>query len=86
MSKPESKQSSDNSLLGDMNAEDFRRYGYELIDWISEYLSHPEQHAVLSRVRPGEFQSQIPSSPPAAGESMNAVIQDVDKLIAPYLT
>ncbi|MBA2341781.1 MAG: amino acid decarboxylase [Pyrinomonadaceae bacterium] len=69
-----------------MNAEDFRRYGYELIDWISDYLSHPEQYAVLSRARPGEFQSKIPSSPPAAGESMDAILKDVDKLIAPALT
>ncbi len=72
--------------LGDMSAEDFRRYGHDLIDWISDYLAHPEQHAVLSSIKPGEFEAQIPSAPPATGESMDAIISDVDKLIAPALT
>ena len=72
--------------LGDMSADDFRRYGHEFIDWISDYLERPEQHAVLSSVKPGEFETQIPASPPAVGESMEAIISDVENIVAPALT
>ena len=27
-------------LLGDMPPEDFRRYGYEIVDWIANYFEH----------------------------------------------
>lgn len=72
--------------LGDMNAADFRRYGHEIIDWIGEYLENMESRPVLAAVRPNEFRAQIPESAPAQSESMEAILADVDRLIAPALT
>jgi aromatic-L-amino-acid decarboxylase len=71
---------------GDMGAEEFRRYGHEVIDWISNYLEREGEHHVLSQVKPGELTSQLPLSPPATGEEMGAILSDIDHLIVPALT
>ena len=71
---------------GDMNATEFRRFGHELIDWISDYFERIEELPVLSQIEPGDLKAQLPSGPPAQGESMAAIIADVDRLIVPALT
>ena len=71
---------------GDMSAEDFRRYGYQLIDWISNYFERIEQFPVLSQIEPGDLISQLPAAPPAAGETMDEILSDIDRLIVPALT
>src|SRR5882672_98812 len=72
--------------LGDMSKEDFRRFGHELVDWVAEYLEHVEDLPVLSQIEPGELKAQLPTSPPDKGESMAAILADVDRLIVPALT
>src|SRR6267143_4501888 len=72
--------------LGDMSAEEFRRFGHEIIDWIADYFEHIEDLPVLAQIEPGELRAQLPSSPPQAGEPMEAILADVDRLIVPALT
>lgn len=71
---------------GDMEASEFRRFGHELIDWISDYFERIEELPVLSQIEPGDLKAQLPTSPPAQGESMAEIIADVDRLIVPALT
>ena len=72
--------------LGDMNQDDFRRFGHELIDWVADYLEHVEELPVLAQIEPGDLKVSLPTSPPAKGEAMEAIIQDLDRLIVPALT
>lgn len=72
--------------FGDMSAEDFRRYGHEVIDSISDYLAHVSERPVLSQIKPGELVSQLPSTPPTTGEAMETILADVERLIMPALT
>lgn len=72
--------------LGDMNKEEFRRCGYELVDWIADYFEHIEELPVLAQIEPGSLKAQLPISPPQNGESMAAIIGDIDRLIVPALT
>ena len=72
--------------LGDMKAEDFRRFGHELIDWIADYFESIDRRPVLPAMEPGDLKAQLPSAPPAHGEPMEQIIADVDRLIAPALT
>jgi len=72
--------------LGDMNKEDFRRFGHELIDWVAEYLEHVEDLPVLAQIEPGDLKAQLPVAPPEQGEAMEQIIADVDRLIVPALT
>ena len=72
--------------LGDMPADDFRKYGYEVVDWIANYFEHIGEMPVLSQVEPDWLKSQIPTSPPATGEDFGDVLKDVDRLILPAVT
>ena len=74
------------SQLGDMTTEEFRRYGHELIDWVADYFDRIEDLPVLAQIEPGDLKAQLPASPPAQGEPMEAIIADIDKLVVPALT
>jgi aromatic-L-amino-acid decarboxylase len=72
--------------LGDMSAEEFRRLGHEIVDWIANYFEHIEDLPVLAQIEPGDLRAQLPISPPENGEPMEAILADVDRLIVPALT
>jgi len=72
--------------LGDMDPEAFRRYGHQLIDWVADYLADMQSYPVLSRAMPGEITSALPATPPAAPESMAAIIEDFERIIVPGIT
>ena len=72
--------------LHDMNSEDFRQYGKQLIDWIANYLDQPERYPVLSRVKPGEVKGQLPDQPPDAPEPFDDILRDFDDIIMPGIT
>jgi len=69
-----------------MDIESFRRDGHLLIDWIAEYLAHPERYPVLAQVEPGQVRRALPEEPPEKPESLEAILQDVEKIIVPGLT
>src|SRR3989454_4958008 len=71
---------------GDMPAEEFRRHGHQIVDWISDYFENIEKLPVLAQIEPGELKAALPSSPPPQGEAMEAILADVDRLIVPALT
>lgn len=71
---------------GDMNAAEFRRFGHELIDWISDYFEKIDEFPVLAQIEPGDLKDQLPSMPPEQGESMAKIIADVDRFVVPALT
>jgi aromatic-L-amino-acid decarboxylase len=71
---------------GDMPVEEFRRFGREIVDWIADYLAHPERFPVLSRVKPGYLKSALPESAPKQGEPMGEILADVDRFILPGVT
>jgi aromatic-L-amino-acid/L-tryptophan decarboxylase len=64
----------------------FRQHGHELVDWIAEYLEHPDKYPVLSRVAPGEITGQLPSEAPEDPESFDAIMADFERILVPGLT
>ncbi|HEY1951397.1 MAG TPA: pyridoxal-dependent decarboxylase, partial [Gemmatimonadaceae bacterium] len=70
----------------DMSADEFRRHGHAVIDWIAEYLEAPEKWPVLPAVRPGETRDAIPETPPERGEPMEKILEDFRGLIVPATT
>ena len=69
-----------------MSADDFRRYGHQVVDWIAEYLSNPERYPVLSRNTPDDLKRAIPTAAPELGEAMEALLADLDRVIVPGMT
>src|SRR5947208_6859163 len=72
--------------LGDIPADEFRRYGYQIIDWIADYCDQMEKLPVLSQIEPGCLKYNLPASAPLTGESFEDVLADVDRLILPAVT
>src|SRR5262249_39726007 len=69
-----------------MTPDEFRQYGRAVVDWIAEYYERIESFPVLSQVEPGEIRAMMPSAPPASGESFDAVMRDIEKVILPGIT
>ena len=70
----------------DMPVSDFRKYGYQLIDWIADYLENIEDYPVLSKVEAGEIKNGLPDQPPEYGESIEEILSDLNKIIMPGIT
>jgi aromatic-L-amino-acid decarboxylase len=69
-----------------MRPDEFRRFGYQVIDWIADYQQRVETLPVLSPAAPGEIRAQLPEHPPVAGESFDAVLADVEAVLLPGIT
>lgn len=69
-----------------MTPDEFRTHGYELIDWITDYLEHVEQLPVSAAVQPGDVRAQLPEHPPAVAEPFADIIADLDRVVVPGLT
>lgn len=69
-----------------MNNQEFRQYAHQMADWMADYLENIEDKPVRSQVRPGDVYKQLPVSPPSKGESMDSIIDDVNKIILPGIT
>lgn len=63
-----------------MTPEDFKRLGYELIDFIADYREHVKDLPVMSRVKPGEVRNLFPASPPEKGEDFSDIASEIEKL------
>ena len=71
---------------GDMPKEDFRRFGYEVVDWIADYFEKMETLPVLSQNEPNWLKNNLPTIAPETGEDFEKVLSDVEKLILPSVT
>jgi aromatic-L-amino-acid/L-tryptophan decarboxylase len=69
-----------------MTADDFRRHGRDVVDWIADYMEGVEKRPVLSRVRPGEIRAALPAEPPQRGELFEVMLEDVDRILLPGIT
>ena len=69
-----------------MDPEEFRKRGYEVIDWITDYYKRIESFPVLSQVKPGQIRASLPSSAPEQGETFESILQDIQRLILPGIT
>jgi aromatic-L-amino-acid decarboxylase len=69
-----------------MNADEFRKYGHQVIDWVADYLENIEQYPVKSQVNPGDIAETLPKLAPEKGESFDQLLLDVEKKILPGIT
>ena len=85
MRTPGSDQA-DSPLTGDLDSEEFRRAGHAAIDWIADYLAHPERHRVLPDVEPGALLAKLPEAPPGEPTSPAELLADFERDILPHVT
>jgi len=69
-----------------MNAEEFRKHGHQVVDWVADYLENIEQYPVKSQVNPGDIAAALPMLPPEQGEPFEQLLSDVEEKILPGIT
>lgn len=73
-----------------LKADDFRRLGHQMVDWIADYWARVESFPVRAQVAPGEVLAKLPLHPPEEGlgghEGWNAVFQDLESVVLPGVT
>ena len=69
-----------------MDAEEFRRVGHQLIDWIADYRAGIAERPVMSNVEPGAVRKQLPIAPPESPESFDGIFHDLEQIILPGLS
>ncbi len=69
-----------------MTDNTFRPWAHRAADWSADYLETVAERPVRAQVQPGDLLKQLPAHPPAAGEPMEAIFADLDRLIVPGMT
>ncbi|XP_039662699.1 aromatic-L-amino-acid decarboxylase [Perca fluviatilis] len=69
-----------------MDAEEFRRRGREMVDYVANYLENIEQRPVYPDVEPGYLRSLIPTEAPLEPDNYDDIIKDVERVIMPGVT
>jgi len=69
-----------------MTPEEFRKAGHRLIDWIADYRANVANFNVMAQTAPGEIRAHLPTSPPDAPESFDAIMGDLESIIVPGLS
>ena len=69
-----------------MTPEEFRVAGHRLVDWIADYRARVATFPVMARTEPGTIKRQLPSEPPQAPESFDAIMRDLDEIVLPGLS
>jgi aromatic-L-amino-acid decarboxylase len=70
----------------DLSPDTYARHAHRLADWIATYLRDVETYDVLPAVKPGAIRAQLPAAPPAAAESLDAILADLDRVVLPGAT
>ena len=68
-----------------LSAEDFRRLGHRVVDWIADYRAGVADRPIQTPVEPGTLLARLPKSAPEAPEGFEAVLADVERLLLPSL-
>ncbi len=68
-----------------MDAEEFRRAGHRLIDWLADYRANVAALPVSRPVEPGSLRAQLPATAPEAPEGFDAAFADFERVFAPAL-
>ncbi len=66
--------------------EELRAALHRAADWVVDMLESQESRPVGSTVEPGQIAAALPAHPPATGESLDAMLDDVDRVLMPGIT
>ena len=69
-----------------MDKEAFKKFGYQFIDWVADYMTGVDKYPVMPSVQPGEISEKIPREPPFESESMDRIFSDFKEIILPGMT
>ena len=66
-----------------MDAEEFRKHGRQMIDYVSDYLENIRSRRPFPHVQPGYLRKLVPEQAPDVGERWEDVFKDIERVIMP---
>jgi aromatic-L-amino-acid decarboxylase len=69
--------------LGDLPPAVFREHLHQLADWIADYRENIAKQRISPAAKPGAIMAALPPAPPEAGEPLEQIFADVDRLVVP---
>jgi len=69
-----------------MDAAEFRRYGKDMVDYISDYFENIEDRLPFPGVKPGYMKPLIPDKAPVEGEPWEVIQEDIERVVMPGVT
>jgi aromatic-L-amino-acid decarboxylase len=72
--------------LGDIPAETFRKHLHEVADWIADYRENIGNLRISPNEKPGAIRAQLPAEAPEKAESLDSIMADFERVIFPGLT
>ncbi|MFH4977550.1 hypothetical protein AB6A40_004259 [Gnathostoma spinigerum] len=69
-----------------MDAEEFRKTGKEMVDYIVNYIQEVHKRRVVPSIEPGYLRDLLPQSAPQKADSYAEVMDDFEKFIMPGIT
>ncbi|NMH96254.1 aminotransferase class V-fold PLP-dependent enzyme [Pseudonocardia acidicola] len=72
--------------MPDLDLEEFRRLGHQLVDWVAGYRAGIAGLPVRSEVAPGWVRSQLPAELPEHPQPFEDLLADVDRVVVPGTT
>src|SRR4051812_23590146 len=70
----------------DFTAEEFRRHGHEVVEWVAAYMERVGDLPIASQVAPGEIRSRLPEAAPESPEPFADLMADLDDVVLPGIT
>ncbi len=69
-----------------MDEIDFRKWSHRAADWGADYHATLRDRPVRAQTQPGEIAAKIADAPPEAGEPMDAIFADFERIIPEGMT
>jgi aromatic-L-amino-acid decarboxylase len=69
-----------------MDEIDFRKWSHRAADWGADYHATLRNRPVRAQTQPGEIAAKIAAAPPEAGEGMDAIFADFERIIPDGMT
>lgn len=69
-----------------MDTQEFRRLGHQMVEWIASYRERMADLPVMSPLSPGDVKRQLPAAPPQAGEGLDGILEELDRVVLPGIT
>ncbi len=69
-----------------MDADDFRRHGHELVDWIADYMATVGERRIQPDIEPGTIRALLPDRAPEQPEPFADLLRDLDDVVMPGVT
>jgi aromatic-L-amino-acid decarboxylase len=70
----------------DLPPDEIRNALHRAADRITDYLESVGNYPVVPQIQPGDVARELPSAPPALPETMDAILDDYERLIEPNMT